>query len=109
MSSPRMVTLPAVGTTRPIRMESVVVLPAPLPPRRAAVAPRGTVKSMPATATAVFQRLTRPETRTAGSGTGALWRKAGALATGGGRLALAARGGKTAPLFSSTQGDEEMA
>ena len=51
ISSPSTRICPAVGSRRPSSMESVVVLPAPLPPSSATVAPAGTLKSMPSTAT----------------------------------------------------------
>ena len=50
MSAPNTRASPEVGTTRPISMEMVVVLPAPLPPSRAVMAPLASVKVMPFTA-----------------------------------------------------------
>jgi len=47
MSSPSTVTRPAVGVSTPSRIDSVVVLPAPLPPSSAVVVPARTAKEMP--------------------------------------------------------------
>ena len=52
MSSPSIRTAPAVGSNRPSSIAKVVVLPAPLPPSSAAVAPRATLKPIPSTASA---------------------------------------------------------
>jgi len=43
-------TLPLVGSRVVVRMEMVVVLPAPLGPRRAKKLPGSTLKEMPSTA-----------------------------------------------------------
>ena len=71
MSTPRISTVPAVGSKSPSSIEMVVVLPAPLPPRRPVTLPRGTVKSMASTAVTspppgVGKRLVSPATRMAG-------------------------------------------
>ena len=50
MSAPNTRASPDVGMTRPISMEMVVVLPAPLPPSSAVIAPLCKVKLMPSTA-----------------------------------------------------------
>ena len=50
MSSPKTVIEPELGSSRPSSMESVVVLPAPLPPSSAVVDPAAMVKSIPSTA-----------------------------------------------------------
>ena len=42
---PRILALPPVGKTRPIRILRVVVLPAPLGPRKPKISPSSTVKS----------------------------------------------------------------
>ena len=62
MSSPKMRMRPAVGSSRPSSIDSVVVLPAPLPPSSAAVTPAGTAKSMPSTASVAPKRLVSAET-----------------------------------------------
>src|SRR4051812_1785965 len=70
MSSPKTRTVPLVGRRRPSSIESVVVLPAPLPPSSAAVTPRSTVKSMRSTASVSLKRFVRSWTSMAGdSGT----------------------------------------
>src|SRR5690554_4826979 len=68
MSWPSTSTVPDVGISRPSSIEIVVVLPAPLPPSRATVVPRATVKSRPATASTLPNRLTRPSTLMTASG-----------------------------------------
>ena len=50
MSSPSTVIEPAVGVSTPSSIDSVVVLPAPLPPSSAVVVPRRTAKETPLTA-----------------------------------------------------------
>ena len=50
MSAPNTRASPEVGTTSPISMEMVVVLPAPLPPSSAVMEPARRPKSMPSTA-----------------------------------------------------------
>ena len=50
MSQPNTRASPAVGTTNPISMEMVVVLPAPLPPSSAVIEPLRRVNVMPSTA-----------------------------------------------------------
>ena len=49
-SSPKTSIEPEVGSTSPMIMASVVVLPAPFPPRRAVTEPRATAKSRASTA-----------------------------------------------------------
>ncbi len=44
--------MPDVGSNRPSMIDNVVVLPAPLPPSKAAMTPRATVKLTPSTAIA---------------------------------------------------------
>src|SRR3990170_6231776 len=51
---------PASGRSRPVTIERVVVLPAPLGPTIPKIDPACTVRSMPATATVSPNRLTSP-------------------------------------------------
>ena len=51
ISAPSTVARPAVGVRSPSSIESVVVLPAPLPPRSAVVVPRRTANETRSTAT----------------------------------------------------------
>src|SRR5829696_336538 len=57
---PRTVAPPPVGRTRPSSMRSVVVLPAPLGPRKPYTSPRRTVRRTPSTAKRSPYRLVRP-------------------------------------------------
>ena len=50
MSIPSTRTVPEVGVKSPMIIAMVVVLPAPLPPRRPVTEPTGNVKLMPSTA-----------------------------------------------------------
>ena len=50
MSAPSTVARPDVGVSSPSSMDSVVVLPAPLPPSSAVVVPRRTANEIPCTA-----------------------------------------------------------
>src|SRR5919197_4921834 len=61
-----MVALPEVGCTRPSRMRSVVVLPAPFGPRKPVMRPSGTRNVSPSTAVAVRYRLRRSTTSITG-------------------------------------------
>ena len=54
MSRPSTRTVPEVGVTRPISIAIVVVFPAPLPPSRPVIVPRGSANEMPATAVEVL-------------------------------------------------------
>ncbi len=78
MSAPSTRTSPDVGTTSPISIAIVVVLPAPLPPSNAVVVPRASAKSMPSTAVTLPNAFLRPLTRTvsASSATGTAWPEA---------------------------------
>src|SRR6266849_6260572 len=69
MSWPAMSTLPEVGASVVVRIEMVVVLPAPLGPRRAKNSPGSTSNEIPSTAlTLPFRyRLTRSRTSIAGA------------------------------------------
>src|SRR6266852_8062971 len=69
MSWPAMSTLPEVGASVVVRIEMVVVLPAPLGPRRAKNSPGSTSNEIPSTAlTLPFRyRLTRSRTSMAGA------------------------------------------
>ena len=62
MSAPSTVTEPEVGVSRPSKIDSVVVLPAPLPPSSAVVEPAWTAKLTPSTAVTVPKRLKRSST-----------------------------------------------
>ena len=66
-------------------MDSVVVLPAPFGPSRPKNEPAGTSRSTPATASLVSNRLTRPRSDIAGSGSGAAGQSALSLAEPNGR------------------------
>src|SRR5215204_4265084 len=57
---PRTVAPPPVGRTRPSSMRSVVVLPAPLGPRKPYTSPRRTVRRTPSTARRSPYRLVSP-------------------------------------------------
>ena len=72
MSKPSTATVPEVGNSSPSSIEIVVVLPAPLPPSSATVAPRGTEKLMASTAATVPKRLVRALTSMTDSGMAAL-------------------------------------
>src|SRR5690606_39590354 len=65
-----MLMRPAVGSTSPMIMAMVVVLPAPLPPDRPAVEPRAMRNEMSSTAGTVLYILTRRSTAIAGSACG---------------------------------------
>src|SRR5437763_8990455 len=65
-SSPSTRTVPAVGRRKPSTVSTVVVLPAPLGPRRATTWPASAVNETPSTAVTGPYRTTRPETSTAG-------------------------------------------
>src|SRR5262249_37073742 len=62
------VTRPAVGSTRPMMVAIVVVLPAPLPPSSAVMLPGARANEMPATAVVLRKVLTRRSTAMAGRG-----------------------------------------
>src|SRR3989344_3197396 len=64
MSTPKMETLPEVGSSSPSSMESVVVLPAPLPPSSAVVDCAATSKLMSSTAITLSKCLLIWETET---------------------------------------------
>jgi hypothetical protein len=68
-STPRTRAIPAVGTTRVVRMPIVVVLPAPFGPSKPNTSPGGTWKSTSSTAFVgrLGYRFTRLTTSTAGS------------------------------------------
>src|SRR2546422_7978996 len=55
-------TSPVVGGKTPARMRIVVVLPAPLGPRKPTISPRSTRKEIPATASTAPKLLVRPLT-----------------------------------------------
>ena len=59
---PWIVELPAVGLTSPSSIRSVVVLPAPLGPRKPTIRPSSTVKDRSSTASTSPKRLVRFET-----------------------------------------------
>src|SRR5260370_15923533 len=67
-SWPQIQTLPDVGASVVVRIEMVVVLPAPLGPRSAKNSPASTRRLIPSTALnfALRYRLTRSRTSTAG-------------------------------------------
>src|SRR5580700_8787603 len=75
MSVPRISTEPDEGRRRPSSIDRVVVLPAPLPPSSAAVAPDATVKLTSSTATVFSKRLVRLLTAIAGGDIGRLCRR----------------------------------
>src|SRR3990172_13429609 len=56
------VTRPASGSTMPQAMRKVVVLPAPLGPKRPTISPGNTSKSTPSTTRRLPYDLTRPRT-----------------------------------------------
>src|SRR4051812_27408895 len=62
-----MVAMPSVALTRPSRIRSVVVFPAPFGPRKAVMCPRSTVKERSSTATVDPNRLLTPLTSIAGT------------------------------------------
>lgn len=62
MSVPKTVAVPAVGSNRPVNMEIVVVLPAPLCPSKAKIYPLYMVRSVPLTAFLGPNSLTKPLT-----------------------------------------------
>src|SRR5580700_5102406 len=61
-SKPATVTEPAVGGRKHVRTRIVVVLPAPLGPRKPTIWPFSTSKEMLSTATVRAYRLVRPST-----------------------------------------------
>src|SRR2546428_12585473 len=63
-----MVTSPAVGRSRPVSILMVVLLPAPLGPRKPKKRPRGTSKETSSTATFLRKALVRWRTTMAGPG-----------------------------------------
>src|SRR5947207_7300667 len=63
---PSMVTSPAVGRSRPVSILMVVLLPAPLGPRKPKKRPRGTSKERSSTATFLRKALVRWRTTMAG-------------------------------------------
>src|SRR5438874_7782799 len=63
-----MVTSPAVGRSRPVSILIVVLLPAPLGPRKPKKRPRGTSKETSSTATFLRKALVRWRTTMAGPG-----------------------------------------
>src|SRR5258708_10343803 len=58
MSIPSIRAVPEVGVRSPQSIRSVVVLPAPLAPRKPKISPRATVKLTPSTAVTTPYRLT---------------------------------------------------
>src|SRR6476619_3904293 len=60
-------TEPVVGCDRPSTMSIVVVLPAPLGPRKATISPGSRERSMPRTAWTGPKSLVTPDSRTAGA------------------------------------------
>ena len=60
-SPPEQPDLPASARSSPSRMRRVVVLPAPLGPRKPWTSPRSTCRSRPSRATVAPKRFTRPE------------------------------------------------
>ncbi len=68
-SSPRTVTSPPSRGRKPSRISTVVVLPAPLAPRKAKISPVVTSRSMPFTASRSPYDLRRPRTTITGSAT----------------------------------------
>src|SRR6478735_7424662 len=69
-SRPRTNTCPASGRSRPVTIERVVVLPAPLGPTRPKNDPRGTSRSTPLTAMTSPKRLPSPRMAMAGPSVG---------------------------------------
>src|SRR6476660_3344795 len=69
-SRPRTNACPASGRSRPVTIERVVVLPAPLGPTRPKNDPRGTSRSTPLTATRSPNRLPSPRMAMAGPSIG---------------------------------------
>src|SRR5665647_1710370 len=67
-SWPSTSTVPASGRSRPVIIDSVVVLPAPLGPTRPYIDPAGTSSESPSTARLSPYVLTRSVTRSAGTG-----------------------------------------
>ena len=65
---PNTSTVPASGRDSPSTMSMVVVLPAPLGPRKATISPGSTVRSRPSTAVTGPKRLVSPRRATAGTG-----------------------------------------
>src|SRR6185503_12601625 len=63
---PSIVTSPAVGRRRPVSILMVVLLPAPLGPRKPKNRPRGTSNEMPSTATFLRKAFVRWRTTIAG-------------------------------------------
>src|ERR1017187_2898724 len=61
-SKPAMVAVPEVGGRKQVRTRIVVVLPAPLGPRKPTIWPFSTSKEMSSTATVRAYRLVRPST-----------------------------------------------
>src|SRR6476661_7735356 len=72
MSMPSMSAVPEVGVSRPQSMRSVVVLPAPLAPRKPKISPRATEKLTPSTALTTPYRLTSCLASTAADAPGAV-------------------------------------
>src|ERR1700716_431112 len=68
MSAPSTLTEPDVGSSSPMIIAMVVVLPAPLPPSSAVMLPGSSAKEMPETAGTFLYTLTRRSTATAGTG-----------------------------------------
>ena len=66
-SRPSTVALPVVGLDSPSTMSMVVVLPAPLGPRKATISPCWSSRSMPRTACTSPKALVTPESETAGT------------------------------------------
>ena len=66
MSWPATRAVPDVGRVSVVIMRTVVVLPAPLGPRRPSTVPSGTTKDTPSTATVSPKCLTRPSASIAG-------------------------------------------
>src|SRR6266849_5793911 len=67
MSMPSMSAVPEVGRRRPHSIRSVVVLPAPLAPRKPNTSPRIAWKLTPSTAASAPYRLTSWRASTAGA------------------------------------------
>src|ERR1700678_2924128 len=61
-SKPATLALPSVGGRKQVRIRMVVVLPAPLGPRKPTICPLSTSKEMLSTATVRAYRLVRPST-----------------------------------------------
>src|SRR5271167_35656 len=66
MSKPPTIARPDVGRSNPVRILIVVVLPAPLGPKKPNISPGATAKLMPSTAVASPKRLVRRSTTTSG-------------------------------------------